>query len=70
VTFLAERGASVDVKNKQGRTPLDIALGTGAGFTRNRDVQDASAREPMVTLLRELIARGTTTTGSTRPQRQ
>ena len=58
VTFLAERGATVDVKNKQGRTPLDIALGVGSGFTRNPDVQSASAREPMVTLLRELIARG------------
>jgi len=59
----------VDVKNKQGRTPLDIALGIGSGFTRNNDTQGASSREPMAALLRELIARGATT-GSAQPQRQ
>jgi ankyrin repeat protein len=57
VAFLAERGAAVDVKNKQGRTPLDIAMGVGSGFTRNADVQSAAARQPMVTLVRELMAR-------------
>jgi len=69
VTFLADHGATVDVKNKQGRTPLDIALGVGSGFTRNNDTQSASSREPMAALLRELIARGATT-GSAQPQRQ
>jgi len=69
VTFLAEHGASLDVKNKQDRTPLDIALGVGSGFTRNADVQSASAREPMVTLLRELIARGARP-GSAQPPQQ
>jgi ankyrin repeat protein len=69
VTFLAEHGAAVDVKNKQGRTPLDIALGVGSGFTRNNDVQSAASREPMAALLRELIARGAST-GSAQPQRQ
>ena len=29
VSFLAERGAKLDVKDRQGRTPLDIALGAG-----------------------------------------
>jgi len=29
VQFLADHGAKLDVKNKQGRTPLDVALGIG-----------------------------------------
>src|SRR4029453_9545005 len=28
--YLAESGAKLDMKNKQGRTPMDIALGVGA----------------------------------------
>src|SRR5207344_2343422 len=31
VKYLAEQGAKLDMKNKQGRTPLDIALGVGGG---------------------------------------
>jgi ankyrin repeat protein len=30
VRYLAENGAKLDMKNKQGRTPLDLALGVGA----------------------------------------
>jgi ankyrin repeat protein len=30
VRYLAESGAKLDMKNKQGRTPMDIALGVGA----------------------------------------
>ena len=30
VRYLAERGAKLDMKNKQGRTPMDLALGVGA----------------------------------------
>jgi hypothetical protein len=29
VRYLAESGAKLDMKNKQGRTPMDIALGVG-----------------------------------------
>jgi hypothetical protein len=31
VRYLAETGAKLDMKNKQGRTPMDLALGVGAG---------------------------------------
>ena len=31
VRYLAESGAKLDMKNKQGRTPMDIALGVGGG---------------------------------------
>lgn len=31
VRYLAESGARLDMKNKQGRTPMDIALGVGGG---------------------------------------
>jgi ankyrin repeat protein len=31
VRYLAEKGAKLDLKNKQGRTPMDLALGVGGG---------------------------------------
>ncbi|HZI50811.1 MAG TPA: ankyrin repeat domain-containing protein, partial [Terriglobia bacterium] len=31
VRYLAENGAKLDMKNKQGRTPMDLALGVGGG---------------------------------------
>jgi ankyrin repeat protein len=31
VRYLAERGAKLDMRNKQGRTPMDLALGVGGG---------------------------------------
>src|SRR5262249_9280922 len=34
VRYLADHGAKLDMKNKQGRTPLDIAMGVGAGSGR------------------------------------
>src|SRR3954470_4650850 len=34
VRYLAEHGSKLDMKNKQGRTPLDVALGVGGGAGR------------------------------------
>jgi ankyrin repeat protein len=55
VRFLAEHGAKLDMKNKQGRTPLDIALGVGGGAGRGGGRGRGGApRETMATLLRSL----------------
>ncbi len=55
VQFLADHGASLSVKDKQGKTPLDEALGQGAGaggFDGSRkDVHESTAE-----LLKKLIA--------------
>jgi ankyrin repeat protein len=55
IQFLADHGAKVDLKDKQGKTALDAALGNaggGGGFDGSRkDVRDATAN-----LLRQLMA--------------
>lgn len=51
VSYLAEQGASLTTKNKQGRTPLEVALGQGG---RGRG-GPAVVRESTAALLRELI---------------
>jgi len=61
VRFLAEHGAKLDMKNKQGRTPLDIAMGVGAtagrgGAARGRG--NAGPSPAMADLLRSLMAGG------------
>jgi ankyrin repeat protein len=65
VRFLAERGAKLDMKNKQGRTPLDLATGAGAPAGGGRGAggprgggpaAGAGAREETAKLLREMIA--------------
>jgi hypothetical protein len=61
VRFLAEHGAKLDMKNKQGRTPLDIAMGVGAtagrgGSARGRG--NAGPSQAMADLLRSLMAGG------------
>ena len=53
ITFLIERGAKVDVKDKQGRTPIDVASGAGA---RGRGAA-APVRESVVALLRAALSR-------------
>lgn len=63
VAYLAEQGAKLDLKDKQGRTPLDIATGAGGapgrrggggGAGRGRGAQPSEA---MATLLRELMTK-------------
>jgi ankyrin repeat protein len=51
VAFLAERGARMDIKDKQGRTPLDLALRGTA-----EEVRDSQVRETTAPLLRQLMA--------------
>ena len=53
VRFLAAHGARLDVKDKQGRTPVDIALGVGL---RGRAGGPATVREGTAALLRQLMA--------------
>jgi len=53
VRFLAERGAALTLKNKQGRTPLEVAMGQGG---RGRG-GPAPVRESTAKLLRELMAK-------------
>ena len=54
VRFLAERGATLDVKDQRGFTPLDVAMGLagGVGF----DGRSSNPHESTAALLRELLA--------------
>jgi ankyrin repeat protein len=73
VKYLAGQGAKLDMKNKQGRTPLDIALGVGGGRgTRAAAAGGGRGRggtpsESMATLLRQLMAGGAAP-GAAQPQ--
>lgn len=53
VEFLAARGAKLDVKNKAGRTPLDVAMGIGGVANTG-----GSAHESTGALIRKLMANG------------
>jgi ankyrin repeat protein len=55
VKFLAEHGAKVDRTDKQGRTPLDVALGVGAGAGARGPT---GPRESTAALLRQLMGAG------------
>jgi hypothetical protein len=51
VKFLAEKGANLDVKDKQGRTPVEMALGVGL---HGHAGGPPTVREGTANLLREL----------------
>ena len=53
VKYLAEHGANLDAKDKQGRTPLDAAMGVGL---RARIGGEPTMRESTVALLRQLMS--------------
>jgi len=57
VKFLAEHGAALELKDKYGRTPLDVALGVPAGAAGGRGAAPPRPRESTVALLRQLIGK-------------
>jgi ankyrin repeat protein len=61
VQFLADHGANLDAKDKQGRTPLDIAMGVGV---RTRIDGTVGLRENTASLLRRLMAARNTNAAS------
>ena len=54
IQYVAEKGARLDKKDKQGRTPLDIANGTGGGGRGG--ARGSRGNESTAALLRELMA--------------
>jgi ankyrin repeat protein len=61
VQFLAQHGARLDVKDKQGRTPVDMALGVGL---RGRAGGPPVVRQGTAALLRQLMAANAAKSGS------
>jgi len=57
IEYVAQHGAKLDRRDKQGRTPLDIALGAGSGGRRQgRPATAPVVKEKTAALLRRLIA--------------
>jgi uncharacterized protein len=55
VQFLADHGAKLDVKNKSGRTPLDVAMGIGGVVNTGGSIHASTAE-----LIRKLMDRAAT----------
>jgi ankyrin repeat protein len=51
VKYLAAQGALLDIKNKQNRTPVDLAMGAGGG----RGATGGAVHESTAALIRQLI---------------
>ena len=66
VRYLAAHGAALDVKDTQGHTPTDLALGIGA---RGRAGGPAPVRQQTAALIQDLIAKrgGTPAPAAQRP---
>ena len=62
VKFLASRGASLNLKNKAGFTPLDVALGQGGRGRGGRG--GGVVRESTAALLRELMQQAPAKSGA------
>jgi hypothetical protein len=58
IRFLVTSGARLDARDKQGHTPLDVALGVGGGG-RGRGGRAPAAREGAAALLRQLMTADT-----------
>ena len=54
IRFLVARGARLDAKDKQGHTPLDVAMGIGGGRGRGRS---PGGREAIAAVLRDLAGK-------------
>jgi ankyrin repeat protein len=54
IRLLAEHGARLDLKDRQGRTPLDVAMGVGG---RGRGGAPPIVRDSTAVLLRQLMGR-------------
>jgi ankyrin repeat protein len=58
IEYVAQKGAKLDRRDKQGRTPLDIALGAGSGGRRQgRPAAAPTVNEKTAALLRQLMAK-------------
>jgi uncharacterized protein len=63
VRFLVDKGATLDLKDKAGRTPLDVAMGVPGGGGRGRGGRGGGpatpgpVRESTAAVLKELMAR-------------
>ena len=55
--LLADRGAKLDIKDRQGKTPLDLVL-DNAPAGRGAQPRDAAVRDKTAALLKRLIAQG------------
>lgn len=63
VQFLADRGAKLDIKNKSGRTPLDLALGIGGVANTG-----GSAHQSTADLIRKLMTQKVAQAAVTEPR--
>jgi ankyrin repeat protein len=66
ITFLAAQGAKLDVQDKDGFQPLDVALGKAGGFGFSGD--EGVVRESTAALLRNLMSAAGATQAAAAPR--